>query len=178
MKFIALLRGINVGGNNKVSMAELKLCFEELGFQNVKTYINSGNVIFDSDKTDKAMLVRICEESIQKRFGFQVICFVMFAEELKLALLNAPSWWDNDENSKHNAIFVIEPVRPQDIIKEIGEAKSDYESVGTFGQIIFWSTPIKTFSHSRYSNIVGSKLYKSITIRNANSTKKLAELSY
>ncbi len=177
MKFIALLRGINVGGNNKVSMAELKICFEELGFQGVKTYINSGNVIFDSEATDKVVLVKICEESVRKHFGFSVICSIISAKELKQALLTAPSWWDGDKESKHNAIFVIEPLRPEDIMKEIGEAKPEYESVATSGQIIFWSAPIKTFSRTRYSKIVGAEVYKSVTIRNANTAKKLVELS-
>ena len=177
MKFIALLRGINVGGNNKVSMAELKVCFEKLGFQDVKTYINSGNVIFDSEITDKVVLIRMCEESIREHFGFHVICSVVSAEELRQALSNAPSWWDGDKESKHNAIFVIEPYRPHDIMKEIGDAKPEYESVEACGQIIFWSAPLKTFSRTRYSKIVGTKMYKSVTIRNANTVKKLVELS-
>ncbi len=77
MKFIALLRGINVGGKNKVAMAELKKCFEEAGFNNVMTYINSGNVIFESAQTDVSKLVRICEATVEKRFGFHVICSVI-----------------------------------------------------------------------------------------------------
>ncbi len=177
MKFIALLRGINVGGNNKVSMADLKLCFEKLGFENVQTYINSGNVIFDSEIADKIKLIKMCEESIERIFGFHVICSIITGDELKESLSNAPAWWGDDEDSKHNAIFVIEPVSPEDISKEIGETKLDFESVATYGQIIFWSAPVKTFSRTRYAKIVGTKAYKSVTIRNANTTRKLLELS-
>ena len=177
MKFIALLRGINVGGNNKVSMANLKLCFEELGFENVQTYINSGNVIFDSEIANKIQLIKICEESIERIFGFHVVCSIITVEELKESLSNAPAWWGDDKDSKHNAIFVIEPVSPNDISKEIGEAKLEFELVSAYGQIIFWSAPVKTFSRTRYAKIVGTKAYKSVTIRNANTTKKLLELS-
>ena len=177
MKFIALLRGINVGGNNKVPMADLKLCFEELGFENVQTYINSGNVIFNSDIADKVKLIKTCEESIEKIFGFHVVCSVISGEELKESLSNAPAWWGEDKDSKHNAIFVIEPVRPDDIMKEIGEAKLEFENVEAYGQIIFWSAPIKTFSRTRYAKIVGTRAYKSVTIRNANTIKKLVDLS-
>ena len=65
MKYVALLRGINVGGNNRVPMAELKLCFEKMGFNNVVTYINSGNVIFESNQTDLVRIVEICESVIE-----------------------------------------------------------------------------------------------------------------
>ena len=58
MKYVALLRGINVGGNNKVSMTELKTCLEEAGFENVSTYINSGNVLFESEANDAVKLAQ------------------------------------------------------------------------------------------------------------------------
>lgn len=176
MKFIALLRGINVGGNNKVSMTELKTCFEKIGFKNVSTYINSGNVIFESTRTDKAQLVRMCEETIKEKFGFHIICSVISAAELKKSLASAPTWWGKDDGAKHNALFVIAPETAKNIMQQVGEAKPDYEKVQAFEPIIFWSAPLETFSRSRYSKIVGTKVYQSITIRNANTTKKLLEL--
>ena len=72
MRYIALLRGVNVGGNNKVPMGELKACFEKAGFLNVSTYINSGNVLFDADETDIIKLICMCEELLLKQFGFPV----------------------------------------------------------------------------------------------------------
>lgn len=177
MKFIALLRGINVGGNNKVSMPELRQCFEEAGFKNVITYINSGNVIFETDTTNEATLVQICEQAIEERFGFRVVCAVISAVELRDALRHTPKWWGNDNTVKHNAIFVIAPKTTKDIMKEVGEAKPEYENVEAHGPIIFWSAPVETFNRTRYSKIVGTKAYQSITIRNANTTKKLLELS-
>jgi uncharacterized protein (DUF1697 family) len=175
MKFIALLRGINVGGNNKVPMAELRNCFESLGFHNVSTYINSGNVIFEAAQTDTVILVAMCESAIEKRFGFHVVCSVIAAYELLDALNHAPKWWDNGE-AKHNALFVIAPKRAEEIVAEVGEAKPDYEKLAAYHPIIFWSAPIETFGRTRYSKIVGTKAYQSITIRNANTTHKLAEL--
>ncbi len=176
MKYIALLRGINVGGNKKVPMPELKDCFEKIGFKNVLTYINSGNVIFESTETNKTKLVQLCEVAIEKQFGFRVICSVVSADELIAALENAPSWWDNEPESKHNAIFVIAPNSAKEIMNEVGSAKVEYEKAVAFEPIIFWSAPINTFSRTRYSKIVGTKAYQSVTIRNANTAKKLAEL--
>lgn len=177
MKFIALLRGINVGGNNKVSMVDLKKALEEEEFKNIITYINSGNVIFESNESNKEILVKICERAIENKFGFHVICSVISAKELKEALKNAPSWWDQNKSYKNNAIFVIAPETADGIMQQVGEAKPDYEKISAYGPIIFWTAPLETFSRSRYSKIVGTNAYKSITIRNANTTKKLLELS-
>lgn len=175
MKYIALLRGINVGGNSKVSMAELKICFKQLGCRNVLTYINSGNVIFDYAQTDAAKLSDMCESAIEKQFGFHIVCTLLSANELLEALKHAPKWWDSGDG-KHNAIFVIAPKTVEEIMSEVGEAKPEYELVAAHQPIIFWSAPIKTFSRTRYSKIVGTKAYQFITIRSANTTKKLAEL--
>jgi len=177
MKFIALLRGINVGGNNKVSMSDLKVVFEDLGFTNVQTYINSGNVIFDSEINDKVSLVSLCEEAIENKFGFRVVCSVIKAAELHDALAHAPSWWGLDDGLKHNALFIIAPTTAKDIIAEVGDAKPEYEKVAAIEPIIFWSAPLETFSRTRYSKIVGTESYASVTIRNANTTKKLADLT-
>lgn len=175
MKFIALLRGINVGGHNKIAMPELRSCFERLGFEDVVTYINSGNVIFTSDELDAVKLVHLCERAIESQFGFRVVCAVISANELTEALKHAPQWW-NKGDAKHNAIFVIAPMKADKVVDEVGETQPLYEQVAAYHPIIFWSAPLKTFSRTRYSKIVGTKLYQSVTIRNANTTHKLAEL--
>jgi uncharacterized protein (DUF1697 family) len=175
--YIALFRGINVGGNNKVSMAELKVVFETAGFSHVSTYINSGNVIFSSERNDPAALVTEIEQLTLQNFRVASRVSVITVNELHDALAHAPSWWDNDTDSKHNAIFVIAPAKPDAIMHEVGEAKPDYEKVGHYGNVIFWSAPLKTFGRTRWSKIVGTKAYQDITIRNANTTKRLAELT-
>ena len=175
MKFIALLRGINVGGKNKVAMPELRACFEEAGFTNATTYINSGNVLFETTHTNRVKLVAVCEEAIEKRFGFRVVCAVVSALELKEALKQAPDWWGSGD-AKHNAIFVIAPKTVDEIMAEVGEAKPEYEKVAAYHPVIFWSAPLKTFGRTRYSTIVGTSAYQSVTIRNTNTTRKLAEL--
>jgi len=178
MKYIALLRGINVGGNNKVSMAELRECFEAAGFTNVSTYINSGNVFFESSEKSDATLVSICEAAIEKRFGFHVICAVISAKEIQDSIAHAPDWWDKGgAEVKHNALFVIAPKTAAEIIKEVGEPKLEYENIAAHGRVIFWTAAFKTFGRTQYSKIVGTPAYQFITIRNSNTAKKLVELS-
>ena len=175
--YIALFRGINVGGNNKVSMAELKIAATAVGFQNVSTYINSGNVIFESDSTNLAALSDAFEALTKKVFGVTTRVSVISAAELADALKAAPDWWDTDPASKHNAIFVIAPASPDHIAAEVGDIKPEYEKVAIHGNVIFWSAPLKTFSRSRWSKIVGTEAYHNITIRNANTAKKLLVLT-
>ena len=177
MRYIALLRGINVGGNNKVSMSDLKKSFEDAGFLNVVTYINSGNVIFDSEEQDVIKLIKECEKIIENKFGFFISLAIIEANALKEALSHAPKWWGEDAESKHNAIFIIKPATAQEVIADAGAAKPEYEQLFAYGDIIFWSAPIKTFSRTRWSKIVGTKAYKSITIRNENTARKLLELT-
>lgn len=175
-KYVILLRGINVGGKNTVSMKELKELLEKSGFHDVTTYINSGNIIFSSGIADIMLLKSTCEDLVLEKFNLKLSVMILSADDLIEALDHAPDWWNDDIESKHNAIFVIPPASILDIFQEVGEGKPEYERVGYFGQVIFWSAPLKTFSMTRWSKVVGSSAYSSITIRNANTAIKLAEL--
>lgn len=175
-KYIALLRGINVGGKNKISMPELKAAFEDIGYNEVITYINSGNVIFSTKNDNEETLRKNCESIIADRFNLNITVTIISAKDLAIALQNAPIWWDKDINSKNNAIFVIPPYSAAEIIEQVGIAKPEYEQIGYYGQVIFWSAAIETFSKTRWAKIVGKPAYNNVTIRNANTTKKLLEL--
>jgi uncharacterized protein (DUF1697 family) len=200
-RYIALLRGINVGGNNKIAMSELKLGFESCGFGNVVTYINSGNVLFDNTAAGAqnadadapvviAELKSICETMILQRFELSIAVNIISAASLLAAVEHAPSWWSNDKDSTHNAIFVIPPLTAEEANAALGSSngspdgspdgspKSEYEKIFCHSQVIFWTAPRKTFSRSRWAKVVSNKpIYNAITIRNANTTKKLAELA-
>ncbi|EOL43776.1 DUF1697 domain-containing protein [Enterococcus caccae] len=174
--YIALLRGVNVGGKNRVVMATLKERFEQHGFTNVSTYLNSGNVIFSSEETDDLQLKEVCEKLIKSEFELDIMVTIVRGTDLLAALEQMPEWWNTDKESKHNVIFVIPPTTTEEVIASVGEAKAEYEKVAHHERVIFWSAPIKTFSRSRWSKIVGTKMYSRITIRNANTVNKLAEL--
>ena len=92
-RYIALLRGINISGKNRIPMAELKKGFEDLSFQNVKTYLNSGNVIFSNGDEDNQALKSIIEQMIKERFGLQIPVYVITKEKLEDKLDHAPEWW-------------------------------------------------------------------------------------
>ena len=176
-KFIVLLRGVNVGGKNKISMAALKASLVKLGFTNVITYINSGNIILNSS-LDEAAIKNICETIITDTFHLNILVCVISVDDLRDALANAPLWWNNNNDSKHNAIFVIPPATAAAVCTSVGESTSEYEQTAFYGNVIFWSAPLATFSHTRWSKITLNKAaYNAITIRNANTTLKLFALA-
>ena len=177
MQYIALLRGVNVGGNNKISMPELKTAFETRGFAHVSTYINSGNVLFTSDCSDIQTLTDMCRTLIQDAFTMDIPVAVISAAAFADAVRNAPDWWNRDKESKHNAIFVIPPATTEDIYAQAGELKPELEQMAFYGRVLFWSAPIATFARTRLTKVVHTSASGSITVRNANTTLKLLALT-
>lgn len=178
MKFIALLRGVNVGGKNRVPMKELQDCFLRAGFTNVKTYINSGNVLFDSNSiTDEPVLQELCQQEIEKKFGFSVTVSVIKGETLAEAMKQAPEWWGVDKEERHNALFVIYPATAKEVLDKMGELNLEYERAAHSNNIIFLTSSIKHYSRTKFSKLIGTEAYQKVTIRNANTTKKLLLLS-
>ncbi|MCL2496219.1 MAG: DUF1697 domain-containing protein [Clostridiales bacterium] len=174
--YIALLRGINVGGKNKIDMKQLKAAFAAAGFADTRTYINSGNVIFSSDK-DATAVQAACEALIAERFALNIAVAVLSAAELAEALDHAPQWWGNDPEAKHNAIFIIPPATAEHVCLEVGAIKPEYEKCAYYGRLIFWSAPLKTFSQTRWATVSKHATYQKITIRNSTTAYKLRELS-
>src|SRR5690606_41069078 len=100
--YIALLRGINVSGHKIIKMAELKKMFENTGFQNVKTYIQSGNVVFQTNKSDISELEKLLRNAIEDTFGFDVHIKILIPEEIKAALEENPFMKDNSLDVKQH----------------------------------------------------------------------------
>lgn len=177
-KYITLLRGINISGKNKVSMPLLKQAFEDIGFLNVRTYINSVNVLFSSESNDKNEISSRCKSMIEERFMLDIPVVTIPLKELSETLDNAPEWWDinSDEEVIHQIIFLIPPVTIEEVYRTVGEAKSEYERVAYFKNVIFWSAPRATLSKTRWYKIASSSVNSSVTIRNASTTKRLFSL--
>lgn len=176
-KYVALLRGINVGGKNKISMGELKPAFEEYGFENVRTYINSGNVIFSSDIKDKLKLIKIIEAIIVEKFGLDIPVLVVSSKELKDLSKEIPDWWGNgDKEKSHNTIFVLPPKTSEHIVLKMGQANQGFENIKIHKNMILWSVELKKYSKSKWAQINSSVVSNDVTLRNANTTRKLISL--
>lgn len=175
-RYIALLRGINISGKNKIAMSELKKCFAELGFAEIVTYLNSGNVIFSSAIEDKDVLSNKVQLMIRDRFHLEIPVFIILQEELAELLKNAPDWWGDDNREIYdNLIFLMPPLSYEEFYDEIGVPKAEYESVYHYKNVVFWSFSRKDYQKTNWwSKIVGSGVSGRITIRTANTVRKIA----
>ena len=177
-RYLAFLRGINVSGKNKIPMKELKEGFEELGFEEVKTYLNSGNVAFSSDRDDCGRFVKEIESMIKELFGLKVPVFVIQREELEEILNNAPDWWGSEDKAIYdNLIFVMAPATSIDICREIGEPKEGLEMIEVYRNAIFWSFDRKDYQKTNWWPKTASAGVKDrITIRTAGTVRKTVNL--
>ena len=174
-RYIALLRGINISGRNKIAMAELKEGITELGFADVVTYLNSGNVVFSSDVDDKSILSDKINGMIKERFGLDIPVFIILQEELKELLDNAPDWWGDDNKEIYdNLIFIMPPLSCEEVCDEIGEPKAEYEKVHSYKDVIFWSFVRKDYRKTNWwSRTASCDVSDMITIRTANTVRKI-----
>ena len=174
-RYIALLRGINISGRNKIAMAELKEGITELGFADVVTYLNSGNVVFSSDVDDKSILSDKINGMIKERFGLDIPVFIILQEELKELLDNAPDWWGDDNKEIYdNLIFIMPPLSCEEVCDKIGEPKAEYEKVHSYKDVIFWSFVRKDYRKTNWwSRTASCDVSDMITIRTANTVRKI-----
>lgn len=176
MKYIALLRGINVGGNNKVPMSDLKKCFESLGYQSVQTYINSGNVIFSTDKSRQHILKHEIEACLESSFGFNIQVVLIGARQYESILHAAPVWWGKDKSWKHNILFLLDSIKPSEAVEAIGELKPGIEKIKVVEGAIFQSLEFNQFGKTTTGKLASKPIYKQMTIRNFNTAQKLLHL--
>lgn len=175
MVYIALLRGINVGGKNKIDMKVLKQTFEKAGMNDVVTYINTGNIIFSSKGKSQTELSRILEDAIHDDFGLQIKVVVRSVNDVR-AIINAiPDTWKNDKDMKSDVMFLWDEIDDESILTKL-VIKPIVDTVKYVPGAILWSVDKKNVTQSGMLKIIGSKLYKQVTIRNVNTARKIYEL--
>ena len=137
MRYIAFLRGINISGKNKISMPDLKNEFERMNFSDVKTYLNSGNVLFSSSADNDAEIKKRIENMIDNKFGLKIpVCIIRY-DYLQEILMNAPRWWGTEEKDQyHNLIFIMSSDTAEDICNMLGEPSKDLEKVHVYKNVI------------------------------------------
>ena len=177
-RYVALLRGINISGKNKISMAELKKEFEKLAFEEVKIYLNRDKVIFSSRENDPKRLTSQIEGMIKNQFELEIPVFVISREALEDILHNAPEWWGNDNKEIYdNLIFIMPPAKFSDVYDEIGEPKKELEKIADYKDVIFWSFSRKDYQKTNWwSKTANANIGSKLTIRTANTVRKLVDM--
>ncbi|MPZ73925.1 MAG: DUF1697 domain-containing protein [Nitriliruptorales bacterium] len=175
MIYVALLRGINVGGKNKVDMKEFKAVFEEAGMISVTTYINSGNVVFSSRSRSRTKLAASLEEAIAAHFGFHIKVLVRDLDRIRAVVDAISPDWVNDKNMKCDVMFLWEEVDRPDVLDDL-TIKPAVDDVRHVPGAFIWKVDRANTTKSGMMKLVGTPLYQQMTIRNCNTTRKLLEL--
>lgn len=172
-RYVALLRGINVGGNNIIKMSDLKACFEEMGFIDVVTYIQSGNVLFSVKQLNKQILVDTIEEKLSERFTYQSRIALISIDHLRAIVELAPaSFGSKPDEYKYDVLFLRESLTVEKALGSIS-VKEGVDEVFAANGVLYFSQLKSKASSSHLPKIVGQPIYKEITIRNWNTTTKL-----
>jgi uncharacterized protein (DUF1697 family) len=177
-RYVVLLRGINVGGKNKLSMSALKACLEELGYANVSTYINSGNVVLDSRKSAAAIEAEI-EKELPKRFKLDselIRVLALSKATFKAMATGGPKGFGEEPGKYHSdAIFLMRGLKLKDAVG----AFDPREGVDAFWPgkgVIYHQRLSAQRTKSKLNKMLATPHYKSMTIRNWTTTSKLLEM--
>jgi uncharacterized protein (DUF1697 family) len=173
--YVALLRGINVGGNTMVSMKELKSCFEDLGLRDVVTYINSGNIIFKDSGQGIPALVRLIESGIKARRKMEIRVVVKTRNDIAAICKKIPTDWVTDKLMRTDVMFLRDEIDKAETIAAVPANPAVDRLVHVKGALI-WNVSRKDYGKSKVPKMVGSSFYKNMTARNVNTTRKLLQL--
>jgi uncharacterized protein (DUF1697 family) len=165
-----------VGGKNVIKMGDLKACFEEIGFQQVTTYIQSGNVLFDSDNKDVEKLGCWIEMKLSERFDYQSKVVLIRQATIGEIIANAPEGFGSDPgNYRYDVIFLKGTLKSEEALSRI-KIKEGVDFVAPGKGVIYFSRLSSKSTQSQMTKMIGTPIYREMTIRNWNTTRKLSEL--
>jgi uncharacterized protein (DUF1697 family) len=175
VRYIALLRGINVGGNTIIKMADLRSCVEELGVEEVSTYIASGNVLFEAGGGRAAALERDIEQAIEQRLGLRVTVVVLDRTGFGRIVRAIPAGWVGDDSVRANVAFVRRGTDAKDVVRDL-EPDPAVDEVKAVSGAILWATRRDAVNRSVMRKLIAGAAYKQLTVRSVSTTMKLQQL--
>ena len=175
MKYVALLRAINVGGRNLIRMTDVRACLEAREFQRVTTYIQSGNVLFDTDESDVAKLTVAIEKAFLEAFGTNVPVFLRSHRQMKKIVDGAPRQWKTSTALRRNVAFLRRPLTAGKAVAGL-DPKPAVDSVTPGDGVVYMATLMTRLKQSGLPKIVGKPIYRDITIRSYTTCQKLLAL--
>ncbi len=174
---VALLRGINVGGNNIIKMVALRASFEAMGFTEVVTYIQSGNVVFSSKSGDKARMTSTIEQALDKTFDYSSRVVIVSASELETIVNQAPGQFGKEPDEyRYDVLFMKEPLTTAEAFPQI-RTRPGVDEAHAGDHALYFRRLISKAEQSQLTKLIQMPIYKSITIRNWNTTTRLLEMA-
>jgi len=173
--YVAFLRGINVGGNNIIRMAALKETFEKLGFSAVRTYIQSGNVIFHSVEKDTRVLEQKIEQALSKEYHYTAKVVLRSFAEMEQVIAGLPKNWGENTEKRYNVMFLRAAIDSQEILSGIAPKDGSEEVLYRPG-VLYWTANTGDITQTTMAKLSTQKIYREMTVRNLNTTRKIFEL--
>jgi uncharacterized protein (DUF1697 family) len=176
--YVALLRGINVGGNNIIPMAALRAAFEALRFTDVTTYIQSGNVLFTTRERSGGAprLARQIEKTLSAELGYAGVVVVRSQAQMREVLTKAPRGFGRaPDRYRYDVLFLQEPLDAAEAVSEIS-LREGVDAAHPGDGVIYFSRLISRVTQSYLPRIVSLPIYKQMTVRNWNTTVRLVAL--
>ena len=171
--YVALLRGINVGGKNLIKMPALKLSFEEGGFDEVATYIQSGNVLFRASGSGSALELRI-EKLLSKAHGYRASVLLRSHAQMRATVEGAPKGFGGDAAYLYDVAFLKAPLTARSALKQV-PTREDVDKVYPGRGVLYLSRLRSRATQSRINRIASLPIYQDMTLRNWNTTTKLLQ---
>ena len=172
-EYVALLRGINVGGKNLIKMSKLKACFEDQGFRDVVTYIQSGNVLFQSNLSGRAELTARIEQVLAATFSYRASVVLRSRKQMQDIVERAPKGFGAQPTKyRYDVIFLKEPVTASTALKSV-RTKQGVDQAHAGVGVLYFSRLVSKATQSQLSRLVSMPIYQNMTIRNWNTTTKL-----
>lgn len=173
-RYVALLRGINVGGKNIIKMDALRGCFEQLGHGDVSTYIQSGNVLFTAAGVPARLAAQI-EAALAASFGYRARIALRSERQLRAIVDNAPAGFgERPDSYRYDVIFLREPLTAAEAIAQM-PVHPEVDTAHAGDGVLYVSRLISEASRSRLSRLTALDVYQHMTIRNWNTTTRLVE---
>jgi len=176
MKYVAFLRGINVGGKNKIKMETLREVCAALGFENAKTYINSGNVIFETVKKDDCKLAGEIEKAIESEFSLKIKVMARTIDEIRDIIKNNP-FAGQFENEKDLHVFFLDEELPPEKRELLLANNNENEQYAVRNREIYCLLRVSVLDSLMGKDYIGKKLKVSATARNWRTVNKIVELA-
>jgi uncharacterized protein (DUF1697 family) len=174
--YVALLRGINVGGNNLIRMPALKACFEAQGLGDVATYIQSGNVLFAAGRGNPKTLTARIEAALSSTFAYPARIVLRSSSQMTEIVEGAPrGFGSRPAEYRYDVIFLKEPLTSRQALAHVS-ANDAVDAVAAGDGVLYFSRLISKATQSRLGRLVSTPVYKDLTIRNWNTTVKLTTL--
>ncbi len=172
-RHVALLRGINVGGNNIIPMADLRACFSAMGFADVATYIQSGNVVFSATSANRKTLTARIEAALSTTFSYTARVAIVSAAEMETVVAEAPAGFGAEPTQyRYDVLFVIPPVTTAEAFREV-TMKPGVDTGHTGTHALYYRRLIASAAQSHLDRITKLPISRHLTIRNWNTTSRL-----